>query len=185
MACFEPALDYVVIKIPRWDLIKFRRASKKIGSEMKSVGEVMAIGRSFEEALQKAIRMLQVGMYGVVGNDISFDDVKKALKEPTDNRIFAVAEALKSLSIDEIHDLTQIDRWFLSKIKNIVELNGKIENCGYANLDENLLRWASIKSVPLSSRSIHWPQSIPPRLITSTSPTTGRKTTSILPTKIT
>jgi len=152
MACFEPALDYVVIKIPRWDLIKFRRASKKIGSEMKSVGEVMAIGRSFEEALQKAIRMLQVGMYGVVGNDISFDDVKKALKEPTDNRIFAVAEALKSISIDEIHDLTQIDRWFLSKIKNIVELNGKIENCGYANLEKNLLRWA--KQLGFSDKQI-------------------------------
>ena len=152
MACFEPALDYVVIKIPRWDLIKFRRASKKIGSEMKSVGEVMAIGRSFEEALQKAIRMLQVGMYGVVGNDISFDDVKKALKEPTDNRIFAVAEALKSLSIDEIHDLTQIDRWFLSKIKNIVELNGKIENCGYENLEKNLLRWA--KQLGFSDKQI-------------------------------
>jgi carbamoyl-phosphate synthase large subunit len=152
MACFEPALDYVVIKIPRWDLIKFRRASKKIGSEMKSVGEVMAIGRSFEEAIQKAIRMLQVGMYGVVGNDISFDDVKKSLKEPTDNRIFAVAEALKSLSINEIHDLTQIDRWFLSKIKNIVELNGKIENCGFENLNENLLRWA--KQLGFSDKQI-------------------------------
>jgi len=152
MACFEPALDYVVIKIPRWDLIKFRRASKKIGSEMKSVGEVMAIGRSFEEALQKAIRMLQVGMYGIVGNDISFDDIKRALKEPTDNRVFAVAEALESLSIDEIHDLTQIDRWFLSKIKNIVELNGKIEQCGFENLDESLLRWA--KQLGFSDKQI-------------------------------
>jgi carbamoyl-phosphate synthase large subunit len=152
MACFEPALDYVVVKIPRWDLIKFRRASKKIGSEMKSVGEVMAIGRTFEEALQKAIRMLQVGMYGVVGNDISFDDLKNSLQEPTDNRVFAVAEALKSLSIDEIHDLTQIDRWFLSKIKNIVELNREIEAKSLENLVEDLLRRA--KQLGFSDKQI-------------------------------
>jgi carbamoyl-phosphate synthase large subunit len=122
MACFEPALDYVVVKIPRWDLTKFKRASKKIGSEMKSVGEVMSIGRTFEEALQKAIRMLQVGMYGVVCNDISFDDLEAELKNPTDRRLFAIAEAMKSFSIEEIHGLTNIDRWFLYKIKNIVDL---------------------------------------------------------------
>jgi carbamoyl-phosphate synthase large subunit len=126
MACFEPALDYVVVKIPRWDLTKFKRASKKIGSEMKSVGEVMAIGRIFEEALQKAIRMLQVGMYGVVCNDISFGDLDLELKSPTDQRIFAIAEAIKRLSIDEIHALTNIDRWFLDKIKNIVDLEDKM-----------------------------------------------------------
>jgi carbamoyl-phosphate synthase large subunit len=122
MACFEPALDYVVVKIPRWDLTKFKRASKKIGSEMKSVGEVMAVGRTFEEALQKAIRMLQVGMYGVVSNDISFDDLERELKSPTDRRIFAIAEAIGRYSVDEIHELTDIDRWFLYKIKNIVDL---------------------------------------------------------------
>jgi len=122
MACFEPALDYVVVKIPRWDLTKFKRASKKIGSEMKSVGEVMAIGRTFEEAIQKAIRMLQVGKYGVVGNDISFDDLEKSLQNPTDKRLFAVAEALRTYSLEKIHSLTQIDKWFLSKIKNIVDL---------------------------------------------------------------
>ncbi|MFA9453993.1 MAG: carbamoyl-phosphate synthase large subunit, partial [Candidatus Aminicenantaceae bacterium] len=122
MACFEPALDYVVVKIPRWDLIKFKRASKKIGSEMKSVGEVMAIGRTFEEALQKAIRMLQVGMYGVVCNDIAFQDLERELKNPTDLRVFAVAEAVGGLDIDRIHELTQIDRWFLHKIRNIVNM---------------------------------------------------------------
>ncbi len=122
MACFEPALDYVVVKIPRWDLTKFKRASKKIGSEMKSVGEVMAVGRTFEEALQKAIRMLQVGMYGVVCNDISFEDLELELRSPTDRRIFAIAEAIERYSVDEIHNLTAIDRWFLYKIKNIVDL---------------------------------------------------------------
>ncbi|MGD2295097.1 MAG: carbamoyl-phosphate synthase (glutamine-hydrolyzing) large subunit [Candidatus Aminicenantes bacterium] len=152
MACFEPALDYVVVKIPRWDLIKFRRASKKIGSEMKSVGEVMAIGRTFEEALQKAIRMLQVGMYGVVCNDITFEDPEKALKEPTDNRVFAIAEALKSCPIDKIHDLTQIDKWFLSKIKNIVDLNEQIQGQGFENLDKDLLRRA--KQIGFSDKQI-------------------------------
>jgi carbamoyl-phosphate synthase large subunit len=139
MACFEPALDYCVVKIPRWDLIKFKRASKKIGSEMKSVGEVMSIGRSFEEALQKAIRMLQVGMFGVVGNDISFSDLKTQLKNPTDQRLFAVAEAVDLYSIDEIHDLTQIDRWFLYKIKNIAELQSELRRHTLESLTPELL----------------------------------------------
>jgi len=139
MACFEPALDYVVVKIPRWDLTKFTRASQKIGSEMKSVGEVMAIGRKFEEALQKAIRMLQVGMYGVVCNDISFDDLEKELKDPTDRRIFAIAEAIKHYSIEKIHDLTQIDEWFLHKIKNIVDLEQELINLNYHSITEELL----------------------------------------------
>jgi len=152
MACFEPALDYVVVKLPRWDLIKFKRASKKIGSEMKSVGEVMAIGRTFEETLQKAIRMLQVGMYGVVCNDIVFDDLDKALNEPTDNRVFGVAEALKKYSIDKIHDLTQIDRWFLAKIKNIVDLNEEIGKKGFEGLTEGLLRRA--KQLGFSDKQI-------------------------------
>ncbi len=123
-ACFEPALDYLVVKIPRWDLKKFRRVSKKIGSEMKSVGEVMAIGRSFEEAIQKATRMLQIGMYGVVGNEsYSFRDLEKELSQPTDERLFGIAEALrKGWSVDRIHRLTRIDRWFLFKIKSIVDL---------------------------------------------------------------
>lgn len=139
MSCFEPALDYVVVKIPRWDLTKFRRASIKIGSEMKSVGEVMAIGRTFEEALQKAIRMLQVGMYGVVGNDITFDDLDKSLQIPTDKRVFVIAEAIKRYPIDRIHDLTQIDRWFLFKIKNIVDLDEELRRGDIQSLPQELL----------------------------------------------
>jgi len=133
-ACFEPALDYVVIKIPRWDLTKFKRASRKIGSEMKSVGEVMAIGRTFEETLQKAIRMLQVGMYGLVCNDITFNDLEDALKSPTEKRLFAIAEAVKQMTIEKIHELTQIDKWFLHKIKNIVELEKDLQNTGFDKL---------------------------------------------------
>jgi carbamoyl-phosphate synthase large subunit len=121
-ACFEPALDYIVLKFPRWDLNKFKVVSRVIGSEMKSVGEVMAIGRSFEEALQKAIRMLHVGMYGLVGNGLRFEDVEDAIANPTDMRIFAVAEALRAgVSPDRINELSGIDRWFLYKIENIVE----------------------------------------------------------------
>jgi carbamoyl-phosphate synthase large subunit len=138
MACFEPALDYVVVKIPRWDLTKFRRASKKIGSEMKSVGEVMAIGRTFEEALQKAIRMLQVGMYGLVCNDIAFEDLEKELKSPTDRRIFAIAEAVRNHTIDDIHTLTRIDKWFLHKIKNIVDIEEEIKKQDYTHLPREL-----------------------------------------------
>ena len=109
MACFEPALDYVVVKFPRWDLQKFRNVSLRIGSEMKSVGEVMAIARSFEEALQKSIRMLDIGVNGLVGHDLQFDDLEKELKEPTDKRIFAVAEAIRrGYAIDEIARLSNI-----------------------------------------------------------------------------
>ena len=128
-ACFEPALDYVVVKIPRWDLKKFARVSKKIGSEMKSVGEVMAIGRSFEEALQKAARMLQIGMYGLVCNEnYSFEDLEKELANPTDERLFGITEALKkNYSIDRIHELTKVDCWFLHKIRNVVELERKLK----------------------------------------------------------
>ncbi len=138
-ACFEPALDYVVVKIPRWDLTKFKRASKKIGSEMKSVGEVMAIGRNFEEALQKALRMLQVGMYGLVCNDIHFKDLKKELRNPTDKRIFAIAEAINTFPIKEIQRLTKIDPWFLYKIKNIVDLHRKLSGLTIHHLPKELL----------------------------------------------
>ncbi len=138
-SCFEPALDYVVVKIPRWDLTKFRRASRKIGTEMKSVGEVMAIGRKFEEALQKAIRMLQVGMHGVVCNDISFEDLERELLNPTDKRIFAVAEALRHMSVEKIHEFTRIDKWFLHKIKNIVLIEEELRRGKYESLDRDLL----------------------------------------------
>ncbi|MFH1591226.1 MAG: carbamoyl-phosphate synthase (glutamine-hydrolyzing) large subunit [archaeon] len=128
MACFEPALDYCVIKIPRWDLDKFKRVSRRIGSEMKSVGEVMAIGRSFEETLQKALRMLGQGMRGLVVNDISFEDIEDELKNPTDKRVFAIAEALsKGMDIDLIYDLSRVDKWFLYKIDNIVNMEKRLK----------------------------------------------------------
>ena len=142
-ACFEPALDYCVIKIPRWDLQKFRNVSKEIGSEMKSVGEVMSIGRKFEEALQKAIRMLGIGMHGIVCNRISFDDVKTELKKPTHQRIFAIAEAIKKKkSIREIHDLSRIDKWFLYKIENIVNVEKEISNYNIKTIGKELLLYA-------------------------------------------
>lgn len=124
MACFEPALDYIVVKMPRWDLRKFKKVSKQIGSGMMSVGEVMAIGRSFEEALQKALRMLGTGACGLVGNDKqSCGALEQELKNPTDERIFAIPLAIDAgFSIDEIYDLTRINRWFLQKIKHIVDI---------------------------------------------------------------
>jgi len=122
-AFFEPALDYIVCKIPRWDLNKFNGVEKHLGSSMKSVGEVMAIGRSFEEVIQKGLRMIGQGMHGFVGNhDLEFDDIDKELKNPTDMRIFVISEALeKGYSLDKIHDLTKIDLWFLNKLKRIFD----------------------------------------------------------------
>jgi carbamoyl-phosphate synthase large subunit len=128
-AFFEPALDYIVCKIPRWDLNKFIGVSKQIGSSMKSVGEVMAIGRTFEEAIQKGLRMIGQGMHGFVGNrDLTFEDIDKELQEPTDMRIFVIEAALeKGYTIDRIHDLTKIDKWFLYKLKNIFDLQAELE----------------------------------------------------------
>lgn len=131
-ACFEPALDYVVVKIPRWDLEKFQGASPRIGSGMKSVGEVMAIGRKFEEALQKALRMLQIGVCGLVGNGgrFTYTDLEGELRDPTHCRIFAIPEALKSgHTVDDIHRLSRIDPWFLHKIANIVHIAQGLEGC--------------------------------------------------------
>ncbi|HSA95978.1 MAG TPA: carbamoyl-phosphate synthase (glutamine-hydrolyzing) large subunit, partial [Acidobacteriota bacterium] len=146
-ACFEPALDYLVVKIPRWDLKKFGRVSKKIGSEMKSVGEVMAVGRSFEEAIQKAARMLQVGVYGLVANEnYSFRSLEKELRQPTDERLFGIAEALKKgFSVDRIHRLTRIDRWFLHKIKNVVDCEARLRAHRLAAVPPDLLREAKEK----------------------------------------
>ncbi len=138
-ACFEPALDYVAVKIPRWDLTKFRRASQKIGSEMKSVGEVMALGRKFEEALQKALRMLQVGMYGLVGNDIFFADLENELANPTDQRIFAVAKACQIFPVEKIHQLSRIDHWFIHKIKNITDMEKELRKFSLENLPDEIL----------------------------------------------
>ena len=124
-AFFEPALDYVVCKIPRWDLSKFQGVNHQLGSSMKSVGEVMAIGRTFEEALQKGLRMIGQGMHGFVENhEIKIPDIKKSLHEPTDMRIFVVSKALKiGYSIEQIHQLTKIDHWFLQKLKHIVDID--------------------------------------------------------------
>lgn len=122
-AFFEPAIDYIVCKIPRWDLSKFHGVSRKIGSSMKSVGEVMSIGRSFEEAIQKGLRMIGQGAHGFVGNkELKVDDIDEALKEPTDNRIFVISKAMRAgYTVDQIHDLTKIDKWFLYKLAGIVE----------------------------------------------------------------
>ncbi|TFG17579.1 MAG: carbamoyl-phosphate synthase (glutamine-hydrolyzing) large subunit [Promethearchaeota archaeon] len=132
-ACFEPALDYLVLKIPRWDLTKFQKVDRKIGSQMKSVGEVMAIGRTFEETLQKAIRMLDIGMKGFVVNDLEpisdLNELKYTLRHPTDLRLFRIAEALKrNISIEEIFRLTRIDRWFLYKLKHIIDLERQLQD---------------------------------------------------------
>ena len=126
-ACFEPALDYVVCKIPRWDLSKFEGVSKLIGSSMKSVGEIMAIGRTFEEAIQKGLRMVGQGMHGFVGNNIEIPDVDEELLNPTDKRIFAIAEAFnKGYSVEKIHEITRIDKWFLERLQNIYHLKEEL-----------------------------------------------------------
>ena len=141
-ACFEPALDYLVLKIPRWDLTKFQKVDRRIGSQMKSVGEVMAIGRTFEEVLQKAIRMLDIGMKGFVANNLeAIEDVselKYELRNPTDLRLFRIAEAIKrGISIDEIYRLSRVDKWFLYKLKNIVDLNRQIQDIELLESDDS------------------------------------------------
>ncbi len=146
-ACFEPALDYIVCKIPRWDLNKFEGVSHELGSSMKSVGEVMAIGRTFEEVIQKGLRMIGQGMHGFVGNrNLTFKDVRKELAEPTDMRIFSIAEALRlGFSIDEIHELTKIDRWFLYKLRNINNIAERLSKYNtLSELPAELLREAKI-----------------------------------------
>ncbi len=144
-AFFEPALDYIVCKIPRWDLGKFHGVRREIGSSMKSVGEVMAIGRTFEEAIQKGLRMIGQGMHGFVGNNQrDIPELEHALKEPTDKRIFAIAQAFfKGYTVERIHELTRIDRWFLYRLQNIIDTARELH--GYDDLDslpEPLLRQA-------------------------------------------
>jgi len=140
-ACFEPALDYVALKFPRWDLQKFRQVSTQLGSEMKSVGEVMSLGRSFEEVLQKAIRMLDIGMKGFIGNTITFEDLDTELSKPTDKRIYAIAVALqKGYSIEKIFELTKITKWFLYKMQNIIETEKRLAGKKLNDIDVDLMR---------------------------------------------
>ena len=136
-AFFEPALDYIVVKIPRWDLGKFSGVSKEIGSSMKSVGEIMSIGRTFEEAIQKGLRMIGLGMHGFVENkELVIPDIDKALREPTDQRIFVISKAFrKGYTVDQIHELTKIDRWFLHKLRNIVDTAEMLEELDSERID--------------------------------------------------
>ena len=152
-AFFEPSIDYVVCKIPRWDLGKFRGVDRELGSSMKSVGEVMSIGRTFEEAIQKGLRMIGQGMHGFVGNkELEIADIDKALREPTDKRIFVISKALRAgYTIEQIYQLTKIDRWFLQKLINIVRTVQELENLAVnsaeevCNIDEELLRLAKVQ----------------------------------------
>ena len=145
-AFFEPALDYVVCKIPRWDLSKFRGVDKELGSSMKSVGEVMAIGRNFEEAIQKGLRMIGQGMHGFVENkELEIDDIDAALREPTDKRVFVISKAMhKGYTVDQIHELTKIDKWFLEKLKHIIDIDEAMKKCNINTLDKELLRTAKV-----------------------------------------
>ena len=144
-AFFEPALDYVVCKIPRWDLSKFRGVDKELGSSMKSVGEVMAIGRNFEEAIQKGLRMIGQGMHGFVENkELEIPDIDSALREPTDKRVFIISKAMHAgYTIDQIHELTKIDKWFLEKLWHIIDIDERMKALrSVNNLDKELLREA-------------------------------------------
>lgn len=146
-AFFEPALDYVVCKIPRWDLSKFRGVDRELGSSMKSVGEVMAIGRNFEEAIQKGLRMIGQGMHGFVENkELEIENIDAALREPTDKRIFIISKAMhRGYTIDQIHDLTKIDKWFLYKLKHIIDIDETLKKCKSVNvLGKDLLREAKV-----------------------------------------
>ena len=151
-AFFEPALDYVVCKIPRWDLGKFHGVDKELGSSMKSVGEVMAIGRTFEEAIQKGLRMIGQGMHGFVENkELVISNIDKALREPTDKRIFVISKAFRAgYTIDQVHELTKIDKWFLQKLMNIMKTSEELHSWGnnhkqIADLPNELLRKAKVQ----------------------------------------
>ena len=145
-AFFEPALDYVVCKIPRWDLSKFHGVDKELGSSMKSVGEVMAIGRNFEEAIQKGLRMIGQGMHGFVENkELEIPCIDEALKEPTDKRVFVISKAMqKGYTVDQIHNLTKIDRWFLYKLKHIIDIDEQLKRHNINTVDASLLRDAKV-----------------------------------------
>ncbi len=144
-AFFEPALDYVVCKIPRWDLGKFHGVDRELGSSMKSVGEVMAIGRTFEEAIQKGLRMIGQGMHGFTENkELVIPDIDKALREPTDKRIFVISKALRAgYDVERIHELTKIDKWFLYKLEGIMQTSLQLHASGIS--DATLLRRAKVQ----------------------------------------
>ncbi len=142
-SCFEPSLDYVVIKMPRWDLKKFRHVAKEIGTEMKSVGEVMAIGRRFEEALQKACRMLGTGAHGVISNSFKLENLEETLEYPTEFRLFAIAEAFQAgFDVERVHELTKITPWFLKRIRRIVDIGKQLGAYGLAVVPDELFREA-------------------------------------------
>jgi carbamoyl-phosphate synthase large subunit len=155
-ALFEPALDYCVVKVPRWDMRKFRLVSRQLGSAMKSVGEVMSIGRSFEEAIQKALRMLAVGARGLVANDgFEFGSLEEELENPTEERIFAITKALqRGRTIDEVYDLTRIDKWFLHKIKNVVDIDEDLMKYEGAAIPRDLIKQA--KRAGFADEQIAW-----------------------------
>ncbi|MCK9161075.1 MAG: carbamoyl-phosphate synthase (glutamine-hydrolyzing) large subunit, partial [Bacteroidaceae bacterium] len=164
-AFFEPALDYVVCKIPRWDLAKFHGVDRELGSSMKSVGEVMAIGRTFEDVIQKGLRMIGQGMHGFVENkELVIDDIDKALREPTDVRIFVISKAMRAgYTIDQIHDLTKIDKWFLQKLSNIVCTAEELSSWGnnhklLSDMPHDLLKQAKIQGFSdfQIARAIHY-----------------------------
>lgn len=139
-ACFEPSLDYCVVKVPRWDLAKFKEVNKELGSEMKSVGEVMSIGRTFEEALQKSLRSIGTGMHGLIGNTIEIDNIEQELTKPTDKRVFAAGLALsRGWGVEKVHKLTKIDKWFLYKLKNITDCEKSLKK---EKLTRDLMRRA-------------------------------------------
>lgn len=147
-AFFEPALDYVVCKIPRWDLGKFHGVDRELGSSMKSVGEVMAIGRTFEEAIQKGLRMIGQGMHGFVENkELVIEDIDKSLNEPTDKRVFVISEAFRAgYTVDQIHELTKIDKWFLQKLMNIINTAKELESYNtLESVSPELLRKAKVQ----------------------------------------
>ena len=157
-AFFEPALDYVVCKIPRWDLSKFHGVDKELGSSMKSVGEVMAIGRTFEEAIQKGLRMIGQGMHGFVGNRHTvFADVDAALREPTDKRIFVISKAmhLPQYDIERIHELTKIDKWFLYKLKNIIDIDEKLKSLRMEELKSGTSALQSLNPTILRAAKVY------------------------------
>ncbi|MGA8263891.1 MAG: carbamoyl-phosphate synthase (glutamine-hydrolyzing) large subunit [Ignavibacteriaceae bacterium] len=142
-ACFEPALDYVALKFPRWDLQKFRQVNTQLGSEMKSVGEVMSLGRTFEEVLQKAIRMLDLGYKGFIGNDLKFKNLDEEIANPTDKRIYAIAQALRgNYSVKRIHDLSKITPWFIYKMKNIIDTEKRLKGLKLNKINCDLMREA-------------------------------------------